>query len=69
MEHENAEEKKNNKHSKSPYLPEKAVEPNAGQVWYTTARDSVSFLLQTKRAGFHIMKMACDLYNTRKDCR
>lgn len=32
MEHENAEEKKNNKHSKSPYLPEKAVEPNAGQV-------------------------------------
>ena len=32
MEHENAEEKKNNKHSESPYLPEKAVEPNAGQV-------------------------------------
>lgn len=32
MEHENAEEKKNNKHSESLYLPGKAIQPSVGQV-------------------------------------
>lgn len=67
MEHENAEEKKNNKNSESLYFPGKAVQPDVGQGWCNTSRTSVSFLLQTERAGYHSMKMRCDVHKTRKD--